>query len=347
MEFNLLLFGMFMHLAITCQSQNTNVRHLSMKVNRLSRITDVLQKDVSDIWSVISSPGIESQESGNRIITDINNIGQKDEGTLAELNGTLNEVKELKTEVEDLIVYSRSGFMNEKLFQREAISDLKKSYRDFKTDLTEKNAEMKHHIDTNNRYLIEKVNENVKETEDHGIRFDSMNKMLENLNAKQSRLEIENEELKQKISDMQVELTKFQATALSTCDYGWSRFHSNCYLFVSRKQTWHNALATCESKDSYLVEVTTESELEFVGGLVNGNIIWIGATNILRGHEGDFVYQESQRAVHQTFWNDGEPNNHGGEEHCVEMFVRRGVAKFNDVPCTFEWMVVCEKTVTQ
>ena len=227
-----------MHLAVTCQSQNTNVRYLSMKVNRLSRITDVLQKDVSDIWSVISSPDIESQESGNRTITDTNNLGQKDECTIAELNGTLNEVKELTTEVEDLILYSRTGFMNEKKFQREAISDLKKSYRDFKTGLTEKNAEMKHHIErldtdntgmkhhleildtkvsdlqgnsksnrlrieTNNRYLIERVNENVKETEDHGIRLDSVNKMLENLNAKQSRLEIENEKLKREIRNMQ------------------------------------------------------------------------------------------------------------------------------------------------
>ena len=226
-----------MHFAIACQSQNTNVRHLSMKVNRLSRITDVLQKDVSDIWTVISSPAIESQESGNRTITDTNNLGQKGECTIAELTGTHIEVKELKTEVKDLILYSRSGFMNEKLFQREAISDLKKSYRDFKTGLTEKNAEMeqhierldtdntdmKHHleildtkvsdlqgnsksnrlrIETNNR-LIEKVNENVKETEDHGIRLDSVNKMLENLNAKQSRLEIENEELKQKIRNME------------------------------------------------------------------------------------------------------------------------------------------------
>ena len=101
-----------------------------------------------------------------------------------------------------------------------------------------------------------------------------------------------------------VQLIKFQAKAtahLSTCDEGWSRFHSNCYLFVSQKQTWHDELATCKSRCSYLVEVTTEVELEFVGGLVNGNTIWIGATDILRGHEGNFVYQESQRAIHQAF----------------------------------------------
>ena len=95
-----------------------------------------------------------------------------------------------------------------------------------------------------------------------------------------------------------------------------------------------------------MVAVTTEAELEFVGGLVNGNIIWIGATDILRGHERNFVYQESQSAIRQAFWNNGEPNNHGGKEHCVEMFVRQGVANFNDVSCTFEWMVVCEKIVT-
>ena len=103
--------------------------------------------------------------------------------------------------------------------------------------------------------------------------------------------------------------------------------------------------ADCESKNSYLVEVTTESELEFVGqlGKLAYSQIWIGATDLLRGREGVFVYQNSQRTVSQTFWGDGEPNNKGGEEHCVDIFGWRGGAKLNDVPCTYKRPFVCEK----
>ena len=278
MEF--LIFWIFIHLTLTCQSQNTNVRHLSMKMNRLSRITDGLQKDVSDIWTVISTSGLESQEFGNRTRTDTKEMGRKDEGTLAELNGTVTVVKELKTEVENLILNSRIGFMSEKRFQREELSDLRKSYQDFQTGLKEENKEMSHHIErlhtgntemkhsiekldtevldlqeksknnllrikTNNRNLTERVIKNDQSIEDIDTRLDSVNKVLENLVAMQSRLELENQELKQKISDMQRELAKVRATArLITCDDGWSRFHSNCYLFISQKKTWHDALQT-------------------------------------------------------------------------------------------------------
>ena len=50
-------FLIILHLAIMGQAQNTNMMHLNMKMNRLTRITDGLQKDVSDIWTIISTSG--------------------------------------------------------------------------------------------------------------------------------------------------------------------------------------------------------------------------------------------------------------------------------------------------
>ena len=49
-----------MHMVIMCEARNANIRQMNMKMNILIRITDDLQKDVSDIWTVISTSGIET-----------------------------------------------------------------------------------------------------------------------------------------------------------------------------------------------------------------------------------------------------------------------------------------------
>lgn len=333
MGFNDRLTWLFVYLAIkcTCQAQNTNIKHINMKINRLNRITDVLLKDVDDIWTAMSSLGTQAPDFSNKKRKDDLETSAYD--MIGKMNGTLINVQELKTEIEQLVLYSRNGLKNEKQFQREAIKDLKKSYREFKTRLDTEMSDLQE-TNKNNQLRIETINR------DHGIFIENLHKMLENLSAKQSRLETENQELKQTIR----ELTKLQATALlNTCDEGWSIFHGHCYLFVSQKETWHEALAVCESKNSYLVEIITESESEFVGELDGGYTIWTGATDIQSGYDGTFVYQQSKRQVPQRFWYDGEPNNKGGNEHCVEMYMEQGNPKFNDAPCTFTWRVVCEK----
>ena len=355
MAFNDRLTWLFVYLAITCtfQAQNTNIKHINLKINRLNRITDVLQKDVDDIWTAMSASGTQALDFSNKKRKDDLETSAYD--MIGKMNGTFINVQELKTEIEQLVLYSRNGLKNEKQFQREAIKDLKKSYRKFKTrldtemsDLQETNKNNQLRIETINRDLNERVGENDKESEAHGILIEAhgilienLAKTLENLSAKQSRLETENQELKQTIS----ELTKLQATAFhNTCDEGWSIFNGHCYLLASVEKTWHEALAICESKTSYLVEITTESELQFISEFINEiYTIWTGATNIQSGYEGTFVYQQSKRQVPQRFWNDGEPNNDGGKEHCVEMYTKQPKLKFNDVPCTFTWAVVCEK----
>ena len=342
-----------MLLAIKCQAQKTNIRHLKMKLN-------VLQKDVSDIWTIIRTSGIENLEFWNQTRTDTDNF----EDVIEEGKETMNDVKELKTEVKQLILYSKIGLTNEKEFQREAIRDLKRSYRDFQTSLIQENTQIKHNVDRLNKQVsdlqetsknlqetskdnqlrIETVNlnqsESIIEIEAHGNFLDSLLKMVEDLSVKQNKLEIENQELKHTISNMKSDLTMLSFTI--SCDEDWTLFNDHCYLYIDKKQSWDDALATCKSKDSYLVEITSESELEFVAGLKIWfyKRIWIGATD--KEHEGKFLYQKNKQAVPTKFWNVGEPNNAEGKEDCVEM-IKLDDNKFNDVPCDFVWPFLCEK----
>ena len=135
-------------MVIMCEARNANIRQMNMKMNILIRITDDLQKDVSDIWTVISTSGIETLEFGNKTRTDTDNFKHKNDYAklFVQVNGTVNDVKELKTEVEEIILYLRSGFKNEKEFQREVINDLKKTNRDFQTQIMEENIKMKNGV---------------------------------------------------------------------------------------------------------------------------------------------------------------------------------------------------------
>ena len=121
-----------------------------------------------------------------------------------------------------------------------------------------------------------------------------MKKKLENLSAKQSGLETKYQKLEQTISDMQEELTKMQASM--SCEKNWTQFKNHCYLYL-QEQTFLNVLATCKTKDSYLVEITSESKLKCVAGLAAGDSVglWIGATDTQPEYEGTFVYHVNKK----------------------------------------------------
>ena len=72
--------------------------------------------------------------------------------------------------------------------------------------------------------------------------------------------------------------------------------------------------------------------------------MWLGA-NDLKNH-GTFIWQSDNKSLNSSFtnWNEGEPNNRGDEERCVEMSYISG--KWNDVPCNWGiFSTVCEKII--
>ena len=98
---------------VVCHAQITDVRRLNIKVNRLSRKTENLENDIDDIWATILTPGKEMQDHVNKTRTD--NSDTKAQDGAAMMSGTVTDVQELKTEVEQLVLSSRIGFKNEKI----------------------------------------------------------------------------------------------------------------------------------------------------------------------------------------------------------------------------------------
>ena len=108
-------------------------------------------------------------------------------------------------------------------------------------------------------------------------------------------------------------------------------------------KTWDDASAYCMRRSSYLIQITTDPELEFLNALPRYNKygqFWIGATD--RHIEGMFVYQHSRQLVPERYWRQGEPDNGAGDHHCAYMARFYGEFEVYDGRCKWYFYIACE-----
>ena len=302
-----------------------------MNLNKLCRKHGALQNEVDNIWGIIISSGIQKQDYGNKTRTD--DLGINAQELIAKADGTLTTIQGLKTEVEHLIVSSRNGLKHEKSWQREAIRKITKVCDDFQTGMTKENGDLKQ----------------------------SIRDMQENNQQKLNKIETENRELRNIIVGVQNDYKKLQnayeqinrepiklqaATLTTTCDGDWKHFNGHCYLVVRQYKSWDDATAYCTSKNSYLLDVTTDTEREFATELLRNYryFFWIGATD--RDTTGRFIYYHSKLPIPEKYWGQGEPDNYRGNQHCVVVYpnTRSGGVELRDYSCNFRYHFVCEKS---
>ena len=111
----------------------------------------------------------------------------------------------------------------------------------------------------------------------------------------------------------------------------------SCYKISSRKLNWNAAKTACEALGSKLVMVKSQSELKVLVQKVSRNI-WIGLHRDPRD-KSRWIWVDGTRLIY-SHWQQGEPNNYGGYEGCLEMRHNTGV--WNDFPCHYSMHYVCE-----
>ncbi|XP_056147018.1 macrophage mannose receptor 1 [Lampris incognitus] len=130
------------------------------------------------------------------------------------------------------------------------------------------------------------------------------------------------------------------------CPAGWMLFRNKCFLFRGRKNdikaNWSYARSWCKGKGGELAVIDNQYENDFVSSYLRDLEFpaWIGLSDVLL--ENQYAWSDGISPVLYTNWNNKEPNNAGGSEHCVAMTHNSLVSgKWNDDACHKENSFVC------
>ncbi|KAK2888177.1 uncharacterized protein [Channa argus] len=122
------------------------------------------------------------------------------------------------------------------------------------------------------------------------------------------------------------------------CPADWMHFRNKCFRFTGRKHdirgNWSYARSWCKEKGGELAVIDDQYENDFVSSYLRDleGPTWIGLSDLLV--ENQYAWSDGVSPVLYTNWNDKEPNNAGGAEHCVTMTHNHLVSgKWNDDAC--------------
>ncbi|KAL0970625.1 hypothetical protein UPYG_G00244630 [Umbra pygmaea] len=127
-----------------------------------------------------------------------------------------------------------------------------------------------------------------------------------------------------------------------SCPHHWHAHRNKCYTYVHIKTTWQDAEAKCMRLGGNLASVHNDQEYTFLLSLIrraggSHERAWIGATDAIQ--EGIWLWSDGSRFTYQK-WSKGQPSNHRGQEHCMEMNYGADHGQ-NDAPCWHEFPYLC------
>ncbi|XP_033747390.1 macrophage mannose receptor 1-like [Pecten maximus] len=133
---------------------------------------------------------------------------------------------------------------------------------------------------------------------------------------------------------------------LKACPSGnWIEHIDRKYCIVTINYNWYQAKALCSSLGAHLPIVESDSDNNYLRGLVAHGDVWLDATEEF--HNGVFKWSSTGTAIQYTNWTPGEPNNYASQpEYCVEFGETYGW-KWNDATCYAQRptinKVICER----
>ncbi|TQF13006.1 hypothetical protein FJV41_26115 [Myxococcus llanfairpwllgwyngyllgogerychwyrndrobwllllantysiliogogogochensis] len=136
-------------------------------------------------------------------------------------------------------------------------------------------------------------------------------------------------------NDLACDVTrKYACRKTSSTEYGPnSPYDSTFWHVTSTSGSWWGGFTACPAGYSFLPPVNGW-EAKKLANVISGtqNSVWINFTD--RYQEGTWVIDGYNN------WSTGEPNNSGGNEHCVEM---TPTGTWNDTPCSDIRRHACER----
>ncbi|KAM6894296.1 ladderlectin-like isoform 1-T1 [Lycodopsis pacificus] len=130
------------------------------------------------------------------------------------------------------------------------------------------------------------------------------------------------------------------------CSKGWTECSGRCFRYISTPMTWAKAEKHCVSLGGNLASVHSVLEYEGIQKIIldhsqdNGST-WIGGSDA--EEEKEWFWSDGTLFSYMN-WCAGEPNNGGGNQHCLQMNYSAGKC-WDDVQCSTQKQSVCVKRV--
>ncbi|XP_060593243.1 perlucin-like [Ruditapes philippinarum] len=129
------------------------------------------------------------------------------------------------------------------------------------------------------------------------------------------------------------------------CPHGWILHGKSCYHFSHDTEEWIGALAVCRELGGQLVEIEDADEDTFIihEARRHHKSYWIGLSDIQV--EGTWVWMSSKIPLvpgDYKNWARGQPDNHKGNENCVNLEEDFGTL-WNDLSCHIFQNYICER----
>lgn len=133
----------------------------------------------------------------------------------------------------------------------------------------------------------------------------------------------------------------------TSCPPGFIPCANRCYQRLRIKATYAEAQKYCKllHPQAHLAVPRTRNENICAAGLAARQPVWLGISDIKQ--EGLFIGDDERGVVDISstghVWSDNQPDNAGDDEDCVEMWIKKGFAEWNDIRCDYkENMPMCQ-----
>ncbi|XP_047670448.1 CD209 antigen-like protein E [Tachysurus fulvidraco] len=170
-----------------------------------------------------------------------------------------------------------------------------------------------------------------KERDQLQTSYSYLTKERDQLQSSYSNLAKERDQLHKQINGFQ--------TLSSLYSEGWRYFGFHIYYISTETKDWSRSRQDCIRRGADLVIINSKEEQEFLAKMLGSKRAWIGLSD--RDEEGVWKWVDGTPLT-TAFWHSEEPNDSGGED-CAEISDKQGNIMWNDLPCSANIILVCEK----
>ncbi|XP_060648994.1 C-type lectin 37Db-like [Drosophila nasuta] len=138
-------------------------------------------------------------------------------------------------------------------------------------------------------------------------------------------------------------------SAVLICTLASSVAGEKMYRILHDKITWMHNLHVCRRLGGELVVIESHDELIRLSNYLKqqgygaNDWFWTSGNDIVA--PGRFLSVTTGNDLPYKLWSHGQPDNAGGNEHCVHLWLKDGVFKMNDWGCQQNAKGICQMRI--